>query len=196
MSNQKTVCFSCLTPYHVFVAYILSKTLYKNCYKVILFSDHYHQQIYERALGLNLWDKIILIEERNKSWAQIHSQLKTINLEDMDVLHYFSWGSIFQLLLIREIPEKTKVILTEEGVGTYYIQEAVAHWKTNYSPHSSPIDFDKVSEIWLFDKRLYVSELIKPLQDIAFYRYLSSPLALEFCKDLNTLFAYTPQQRE
>lgn len=190
------VCFSCLTPYHVFVSYILSKTVYKHHYKVILFSDHYHREIYQRALKLKIWDKIILVEEKNKSLDFIYQQLNQIDLNHIDVLHYFSWGSIFQLLLIDCIPNHIKLIMTDEGVGTYYIKEAVDHWKNKYSPHRNPIDFHKVSEIWLFDKRLYVSSLEKPLKDIDFKKCLEENIKFELCRELNILFGYAHEKKD
>lgn len=196
MADHKTVCFSCLTPYHVFVSYLLSKTIYKNNYKIILFSDHYHKEIYQRSVGLNLWDKVLLIEEKKRSQDFIRSQLHQIDWKQIDILHYFSWGSIFQLLLMDAVSDHTKLILTEEGIATYYIKEAVEHWKSKYSPYHDPVNFHKIAEIWLFDTRLYVSELNKPLKNIAFHEYLNEDIKLELCNELNTLFGYTHQVKE
>ncbi|AOT69329.1 polysialyltransferase family glycosyltransferase [Geosporobacter ferrireducens] len=196
MSDYKKVCFSCLTPYHVFVSYILSKTLYKNDYKILILSDHYHQEIYPRSIALNLWDQVHFVEEKNRSQDFIQAQLQQIDLNQFDILHYFSWGSIFQLLLMKAVQSATQLILTEEGIATYYIKEAVEHWKSKYSPYHDPIDFGKVSEIWLFDTRLYVSELEKSLKNIGFHEYLDTDLKFEFCNELNHLFNYTHQKQK
>lgn len=196
LSDPRSVCFSCLTPYHVFVSYILSKTVYKDDYKTILFSDHYHRQIYERSPGLKLWDEVILIEEKNKPWQSIEAQLNRIDFKKVDILHYFSIGAVFQLLLMDRIQDHTKLILTEEGVGTHFIKEGCECYKERLNMQRPPIDFRKVSEIWLFDQRLYVSEFKTILRDIAFKEYLDSDLKLEFRDELNTLFDYKHEKQE
>ena len=198
MTDRKTVCFSCLTPYHVFVSYILSKTVYKNDYKMILFSDHYLKQVYERSMGLKLWDKIILIEEKNKPWNLIQPQLQQIQtvLKDIDVLHYFSWGSISNSVLMNFISNNTRLILTDEGVMTYSIKEFYHNWKKTNNIQYDPVDFNRISEIWLFDTQLYISELNKPLKDIEFKTFLDGDFKFEFCNDLNVLFDYKHEKRD
>lgn len=162
----------------------------------MIFSDHYHKKIYERSLELNLWDKIILIEEKNRPWNFIQQQLIQIDFKNIDVLHYFSWGSAVGLSIMNLVSDKTKIILTDEGVGTYYIKERCDDWKKKYLPQRDPIDFNRVSEIWLFDKRLYVSGLNKPLEDIEFKSHLDGDLKFEFRNDLNILFDYEHEKSD
>ncbi|WP_132245806.1 hypothetical protein [Marinisporobacter balticus] len=190
MENNKVICFSCITPLHVFVSYILSKTIYINNYKIIIFSDYHLKSIYQNAKKFKIWNELILIEEKDLPFSQIQPQFNKIDFKNIDVLHYFSWGSPFNTGLMHYTSNKTKIILTDEGGMTYIIKEAYNHWRSKFKLQSNAIDFNKISEIWLFDKRLYISELNKPLKDIAFKKYLDSDLKYEICSELNTLFDY------
>lgn len=192
----KVICFSCLTPYHVFVSYILSKTVYKDNYKIIIFSDYHLKKISENSSKLALWDEIILIEEKNRTINSIKQQLNTIDFKNIDTLHYFSYGSTFNRILIDSLFKKTKIILTDEGLSTYFIKEVCGFFRYNYKPQKTPIDLNKISEIWLFDKRLYVSNLHKPIKDIEFKKYLDTNLKFELCNELNIIFDYEYKKKD
>lgn len=194
--DYKTICFSCLTLYHVFVAHILSKTVYKNSYKMIIFSDHHLKKVYERSMELNLWDKVILIEEKNNPLHSVQQQLNQINLKNIDILHYFSWGSLLNCILPNYISSSAKIILTDEGIMTYGVKEFYENWKKINNIQYDPIDLNIISEIWLFDTRLYISEFNRPLKNIDFKTYLDNDLKFEFCKELNILFDYKYEKRE
>ncbi|MFT9495200.1 glycosyltransferase [Anaerosolibacter sp.] len=196
LTEKQRVCFSCLTPYHVFVSYILSKTVYKDHHKTILFSDHYLNKLSLRSLDLNIWDKVHLIEEKNKPHHFIQQQLHQIENKNIDILHYFSWGSILNCIILNYFADHTKVILTDEGVMTYSIKEFYQNWKTVNKIQYDPIDFNRISEIWLFDTQLYISELNKSLKNIEFMSYLNNDLASEICHELNILFDYKHETRD
>ncbi|QZY56322.1 hypothetical protein [Crassaminicella profunda] len=196
MTDNKAICFSCLTPYHVFVSYILSKTVYKDNYKIILISDHHLKKVYINSKKLAVWDELILIEEKNKPFHLIQQQFDKIDFTSIHVLHYFSWGSIFNSILMNAIPNHTKIILTDEGYMTYRPKEASEFFKNKNNLQRNPLDFNTISEIWLFDKRLYISTLNKPLKNIELKKYLDSKLKYELCNELNILFDYQYEKKD
>ncbi|MBF8984162.1 hypothetical protein IZY60_11495 [Lutibacter sp. B2] len=198
MDNHKVVCFVCLTPYHVFVSYLLSKTVYKNNYKIIMLSNYNVavERAYKNSNKLNLWNEIILIKERKESSDFVREQLNDLDFKNIDILHYFSWGSRLCSNVMNYVLDETKIILTDEGVMTYVVKEAYKNWTKKYKDKKNPLDFHKISEIWLFDKRLYVSKLKKPLKNIEFKKYLDSNLKFELCNDLNILFDYKHKKND
>lgn len=188
-TNNRKICFSCLNPYHLFISYILSKTVYKNDYKVLLLSDYHGviRRAYKNILGhVKLWDEVILIKDR--SYNQRHIELKKINFNDIDVLHYFTYA-FYNYILFDYLEDTTKIILTDEGTMTYLFRESFD------ISGMGTIDFNKILEIWLLDKNLYVSKLNKPLENIKIEKsFRNSSLLNEICKELNYIFDYNHSQ--
>ncbi|PAB60659.1 hypothetical protein [Anaeromicrobium sediminis] len=197
MDDNKVICFSCLTAYHIFVSYILSKTVYKSNYKIIILSDWRSdvRKAYGNLKKLNIWDEIILAKENSQTLNIVLQQINELDLKNIDVLHSFSWwGSNFNYHLINSVLDKTKVILTDEGLGTYFVKEFDEHLNKKFNYHT--LDFNRVSEIWLFDKQLYISKLNKPLRDIQFKKYIDSDLKFEICDELNIIFDYKHEKKD
>ncbi|RUT57718.1 glycosyl transferase [Clostridium botulinum] len=63
---KRKIMFSCITTYHMFVAYILSKTVYKNDYKIILVASGHndYEKICKNMGDLNIWEEVVLINEK------------------------------------------------------------------------------------------------------------------------------------
>lgn len=185
VSCKKRVCFSCLNSYHLFISYILSKTVYMNDYKILMLSDHHEnvKKAYKNIINkFNIWDEVILIQDRSK--GSRHQQLKKIDFDNLDILHYFTYA-FYNYLLFDYIKERTKIILTEEGVMTYLIKESFETSKLK------PIDIERVSEIWVLDKNLYVSSLNRPVKNLEMEKYiLNDKLLADICYELNEIFDY------
>ena len=128
------IYFVCCTVYQLFVALYYASKLSKNCLKVLIWTD--------ATQGVNtdsfafVFDKIFLIESEcnkpliEKYWIRISrsgyfSHLyyrKKIfsNLNKNDVLLYFSEFDSSTCKLIKQFSRVSKkIILTEEGIGTY-----------------------------------------------------------------------------
>ncbi len=79
----------------------------------------------------------------------------------------------------------TTVNLTDEGVMTYIIKESVQQWAADTKSSKMPLDFNKISEIWLFDKRLFISDIDIPLREIEFKKYIDTDLKYVLRDELN-----------
>lgn len=182
MNNRRVICFSCINEYHIFITYILTKIFYKDDYIIILISDYHSNliKIYERLkTSSHVWQEVFLIKEESGT-----AQLSTINLKNVDILHYYTYA-LFNYNLLNFITKDTKVILTSDGIMTYIFSES---FKVN---NVSPIDLLKINEIWVFDKDLYISKLDRPVKEIPMNIILEDSLLLiEICKELNELFEY------
>lgn len=140
---------------------------------------------YENIINkFDVWSEIILIKEKHQPISR--QELAKIDLKDIDVLHYFTYA-FYNHLLFDYIKEKTKIILTDEGVMTYLIKESFG---TN-----KPINIERISEIWLLDKNLYVSNFTRTLKNIPMEKYLCDDrLLTEMCKELNRLYNYNHEK--
>ncbi|WP_434304827.1 glycosyltransferase [Clostridium botulinum] len=189
---KRKIMFSCITTYHMFVAYILSKTVYKDDYKIILVASGHndYEKICKNMCDLNIWEEIVLINEKNGDFNFVKNQLESVNFNDIDILHYFSWGSIANYILLEFVMPHTIVNLTDEGAMTYIIKESVQQWAADTKSSKMPLDFNKISEIWLFDKRLFISDIDIPLREIEFKKYIDTDLKYVFRDELNYIFGY------
>lgn len=185
LHNKRKVCFSCLNSYHLFISYILSKTVYKHDYKILILSDYLnilkiaHKNIINR---FDIWNEVRLISDTTN--AARHHQLKKIDFEDLDVLHYFTYG-LYSGLLFDYIKEKTKIILTDEGLMTYLIKESLEARK------NKTIDIERISEIWVLNKNLYVSNFKRTIKNIEIEKHLNDNQFLTvMCKELNEIYNY------
>ncbi|RUT59992.1 hypothetical protein C1148_01680 [Clostridium botulinum] len=111
-------------------------------------------------------------QRKNGDFNFVKNQLESVNFNDVDILHYFSWGSIANYVLLEFVMPHTTVNLTDEGVMTYIIKESVQQWAADTKSSKMPLDFNKISEIWLFDKRLFISDIDIPLREIEFKNIL------------------------
>jgi hypothetical protein len=191
--NFKKVCFSCITQYHIFVSYILSKTVYKHDYKILFISDvnDFAEEVYKRISNLNVWDDVILIKEKYGLNKKMEYHINNQYLHDIDILHYFSWGSPINFEMIENVNIKnTKIYLTDEGIMTYLINEIINKDIINFNLKYSPIDFNKISEVWLFDRDLFCSNIKMKIRNIEFHKYLNNDIIHIFCSELNYIFDY------
>lgn len=192
MENQKKVCFACIVPCNLFVSYILSKTVYKDDYKVLILSDHHFKKTYSNIMNnCKVWDEVILIKESRQPYNHIRSQLTNIDFKDIDILHYFSFAqNSYNFVLLDYIPEHTKIIQTVFSMATYYIKEYYLYFKRLVP--SANVDMERIAEIWVYDKELYIGEMLKrPIKNIEIIKYMKDLVLLnEFCKELNMIFDY------
>lgn len=190
-NNKTTVCFACLTPFHLFLSYLLAKTVYRDDYRILLLSDSHPKlrEAFDRLEALDIWHEVMLINDYNQSYPSMRQQLSQIDFKSIDIVHYFSFGAAsYNYLLLDYISGNTKIILTHEGIMTYFIQEMCEHCKRKYN--LNPIDLNKIGEIWLLDKTLYTGKLNRPLFNIEIKKYLEDPLKYELCNELNFIFNY------
>ncbi|WP_053956727.1 hypothetical protein [Inediibacterium massiliense] len=183
--EKKVVCFACLNAYHLFISYILSNIRYENDDKILILSGHY--SILKRAyneilLESKIWKQVILIEDN--SIVKRRKQLNKINFDSIDIIHYFTYSS-YNVLLFPFVKERTKIILTDEGVMTYIFKECLECRKIQ------GWDIEKVSQVLVLDKRLYISTLNKPVQNIELETCVRDKVKLRYiCKKLNKIFGY------
>ncbi|WP_053956734.1 hypothetical protein [Inediibacterium massiliense] len=201
VAGKKVVCFACFTAPNIFNSYILSKTVYKNDYKVLILSDWNCKEIYERIINGNyIWDKVILMKEAgakryDERLLEIKKQLICLNIKNADIVHYFQINqNSYLLTLFDYIPKKTKIIQTVFTASSYYVKEYYLYVKKLLKGRNIKINinYDRVSEIWLYDKRLYIDRLLKrPIKEIKIGEYFRNKALLkEFCYELNMIFGY------
>ncbi|MBF8984166.1 hypothetical protein IZY60_11515 [Lutibacter sp. B2] len=199
--KKKRICFACFTPGNIFISYILAKTVYKDDYKILILSDWNCTDVYFRIVeNSSVWDKVILINEagrknRNQRFKEIRDQLRKINFDRIDVLHYIQMNQNSYLhILFNYIPDKTKIIATIFCKVTYYIKEHYLYASEILRNNNIDcnIDLDRVSEIWVYDKKLYIDKLFKrPVKNIEIFKYIKNKKMLNrFCNELNKIFNY------
>ncbi|ORX23124.1 hypothetical protein BVF91_07515 [Thermoanaerobacterium sp. PSU-2] len=189
------IYFSCATSFHIFVSYILAKTLYKDDKNFIFIPNHLSNlvDIYKRLDKIKIWDKVVLIDELSGENMRIENQLIEIMTNyKIDILHYFTWGTKYSRILFNLVKnKKVKIILTDEGIGTYMIKEAYEEWTKSNIIENNTVDLNRIDEIWLFDPDCYVSKLKKTLRKIEFENIISDPnSSVEMCNELNYIFNY------
>jgi len=202
VNNRKRICFACITTCNLFVAYILSKTVYKKDYKILILSDFIKEDVYSKILKeCSVWDEVILIREANrfpgKCFKDIRLQLKNIDFSNIDILHYFSFPrNSYSFILFDYILEKTQIIMTVYSMATYYIKEYYLSFKR--MERYLNVDLDRISEIWIYDKRLYIGKLLeRPVKNIEIIKYIENEKLLkEFCYELNKIFNYTHESMD
>lgn len=190
------VCFACIYPTNLFVSYILSKTVYKEDYKILILSDYiYSSEDIKRIYKLGIWDKVVLINEKdktyNKRFEDNRDQLNNIGFSYIDIIHCYSFPqNSYVFNLLEYIPKDKKIILTVYSAATYYIKEQYNYFKQIVT--YANVDLERVSEIWVYDKELYIGELLKrPLRNIELSLYIKNKENLkEICEDLNIIYNY------
>lgn len=197
MPSKKKVCFACVYAGNIFLSYILSKTVYRNDYKILILSERYNKAIYSNIIEkCNIWDKVIIIKDVEgpaKFSKKIKIELSQIDFKSIDKIHCFNFPhNAYSVILFDYILENTQVIFTVSSMATYYYKERFLNLKSIKQYANMKLDLDRISEIWLYDKNLYVSKLLKrPLRDIELSKYISdNKLLNEFCNELNKIFSY------
>ena len=193
LNLKEKVCFACLNDSNLFLSYILSKTAYENNYKILILSDHYGKETYSRIIrDCSIWDEVVLINEAGRNPEDIARQLKQMDFSNIDVLHYFAFAQkSYTSILFDYIPKDTRIILTVYCIVTYYFKEYYLNYIKNIN--SVNIDLNRVSEVWVYDERLYTGELLKgPVKSMDIFEYLNNEELLSgFCNELNAIFGYT-----
>lgn len=202
MKDKKRVCFACFTIPNIFTSYLLSKTVYKDYYKILLLSDWNCKEVYLSITRKcqDLWDEVFLFNEagkkdRSKRLEEIKLQLNQLDFTEINTLHYFQMNQNSYLnLLFYYLSDQTKVIITIYTAATYYIKEYFQHAKEVYNKRNEVIhlDLNRISEIWVYDKRLYIGDLSNILiQEINIETIIKNKELLDdFCDELNKIFNY------
>lgn len=187
--QKRHICFSCLTPFHIFTSFLLAKYIYNDCSKILLISDFIENayDIAEKLREFKVFDYIKVVDEKNRNDDYIYTKLIFLKDFKIDVLHFFSWGSKANLLLLSYLQPSTKVILTDEGLMTYFALEFA---KEYVKKHNCLIleEFLKaqIDEIWLYNPVLYSSALKKSLLKIPTLLFVKS----EDLKVLSYIFGF------
>ncbi|MCM0758033.1 hypothetical protein M7775_05515 [Sporomusa sphaeroides DSM 2875] len=202
------VYFSCFTVYHLLITYILSITTYKNAVKHIIVSDKVNSMdnLIENIKDSRIWDEIIVIQEKSKSFIEIKQQVDQLSLNQMDILHFFSFGIHSSRVIFHNAPVKAKIILTEEGTMTCKPLGEYDKWhrilsETNgfngVEARYQSIDWNRMDEVWLFEPRLFDQSLKRNVKKIDLTEWIQ---LLRNNKDLlqsfNQLFDYKPLQND
>lgn len=185
---KKHICFSCLTPFHVFTSFLLARYVYSSCNN-ILFISNFIENAYDIIKKIDEFDIFTytkVIDERNRDEDYIYSQISVLKDFEIDVLHFYSWGSKANLLLLSCLQPSTKVILTDEGIMTYSPLEFAREYITRHNCFFlEEFLTTQVDEIWLYNPVLYNSALAKNILKIPTKMFLRS-LELEV---LNYIFS-------
>lgn len=202
MSN-KVICFTCFTIQNIFISYLLTKTIYKNDYCILILSDWNCSRVYRNIIenSKDIWDKVVLIEEAGKMtkserFKKINDQLIKIDFSNIDVIHYFQMNQNSYLnVLFSYIHCNTKVIITVYTASTYYIKEYINFAKEYYKRRNEDININtkRINEVWVYDKNLFIGDKYNiKIKDIEIFKYLRNKNMLNnFCIDLNKIFNYT-----
>ncbi|NRT73688.1 hypothetical protein [Clostridium beijerinckii] len=195
------ICFQCHTPYQLFIIYILSATTYVNDDKILVINDCSEAlvNLIDNSKKIKLWSDVIKINEKNKDVNYIYKQVEKINLNDVDIVHFFApWGPVFSRIMFNSINEGVKCILTEEGGATYTPKICAENiikknkiFNENHGKIKMDIEFSRFEEIWLLDKDLYDNSLNIKVREINLVEYLKNENLKEgFIRNLNILFGY------
>ncbi|GEM_PF-5254842 len=177
--EEKTVCFACGTEYQLLIAFILSTTVYsRNTKLLLLCKDPRLSKYYEPIKDIQLWDEVKIIdpklplEELDAHCAEITPAL--------DILHLFTWGLLpFNRLFAVCRAKKKKIILTDEGVGTYMPYARFNSWVSQHDPQGTfteGVDLKSVDEIWLLNPELYSDQEFAPIKKIDIEEFYTAAL--------------------
>lgn len=201
MDDSKTVCFACFTQTNVVMSYILSKTIYKDYYKILILSDWNCKELYLNIVdNTTVWDRVVLIKEAGKMdrkdrFNKIELQLNGINFHNVDELIYYQLNQHSYLnIIFNYLSNKTKLIIPAFTVSTHYVKEYFKYLNNYYSSRNIDIhiDYKKITEIWSYNKNLYVGNLGDVLlKEVKIIKYIrDNNLLIEFCNELNKIFNY------
>jgi len=159
--EEKTICFACGTEFHLLVSYILSTTIYSKNRKIIfLYKEPRLIKYIDNTFNIDIWDDVVIIDP-SVPMDEINNQIKYF-LHSIDTLHFFSIGFFpFNQLFIRCCEQGKKIILTDEGIGSYLPFQRFSSWIERYDPQkilTAGVDLKRVDEIWLFNPLLFLDE--------------------------------------
>jgi hypothetical protein len=192
MQND-TVCFACGTEFHLLISYILSTTTYSSVKKILILDKNPRLiQYFDNVYDINLWDEIYIIDS-TKSTSENETLISKV-FSELTILHYFSWGFYYlnQLFKMCQNSHK-KVILTDEGIGTYIPFQRFAAWVKNHDPerkYIQDLNIENVDEIWILNPALFLDEKKLPIKliDINSLYTLAKETPL-ICANLKKLFS-------
>jgi hypothetical protein len=175
---RKKILFACGTEFHLLISYLLATTYYANDeVTVLLYPDPRLDRYRSRAVSLRNW-KVQLLEGVIGSGLE-NSKVNAIS-DEFDVLHFFSFGYPFFNKLFAEFNNKDKsVILTDEGVFSYFIFRRFSAWEKHFDPEkniSAGFDPYQVKEIWLLAPDLYSDQPVPIIKQIGVIPFV------EICK--------------
>ncbi len=169
MMEEKTICFSCGTEYQLLITFILSTTVYAHNHKLLLLCKNPRLTRYiEPIRDINLWNEVKIIDQ-TLPVAELDVQCTQI-APVFDILHLFTWGYLpFNRLFAVCRAQKKKIILTDEGIGTYRPYAWFDSWVSQHDPQgtfTAGVDLKNVDEIWLLNPELYSDQEFAPIKKI------------------------------
>lgn len=193
--KQECILYSCSTPFHIYTAFLLAKYVYKNCSNILIISGYFDNAdiIASKLKEFRIFDYIEVINEKDKDYDYIYNKLTFLKNINLDILHFFTWGTKTNLLLLSFLQPLTKVILTDEGTLTYCALEFAKEHVVNkyYSNFLEDFLSEQIDEIWLYNPILYSSNLNKPI--------VKMPISMNVSNDdlntLNYIFSFDPNYK-
>ncbi len=190
--NEKAVCFACGTEFHLLVTFILSTTVYSKKKKILFLTKNPRLLKYlDSVTEIHLWEEIVIIDPSTN--PEIINQQILQLLPSIEVMHFFSWGfwPCNKLFLSCCIQQK-KIILTDEGIGTYIPFKRFKQWQEIEDPSqimTNGIDLKKVDQIWLLNPLLYLDQNLIPIKRIDINLFFQACLENDqLIKDFKSLF--------
>ncbi|ADL52094.1 hypothetical protein [Clostridium cellulovorans] len=192
--DRDKVLFSCVTVYHLFTSAILSEIYYKDKKKVLILSNLIEsaEKLYENLKKSCIWDQVILFDEKRVLDSHSAEEYKELFLE-CGTLHYFTFGTPLNESIISLINPNTKMILTDEGLMTYFIKEFLPGYIINRGYTARQIKLDFADEVWVYNKDLIISEFEQPVREI---QMPEKEKLKPIVQKLNLLFNYNPKPME
>lgn len=192
MQND-TVCFACGTEFHLLISYILSTTTYASVKKILILDKNPRLiQYFDNVQDINLWDEIYIVDS-TKPTSENETLISKV-FSELTTLHYFSWGFYYlnQLFKMCQNSHK-KVILTDEGIGTYIPFQRFAAWVKNHDPerkYIQDLNIENVDEIWMLNPALFLDEKKLPVKLIDINSLYTLAKETPFiCENLKKLFS-------
>lgn len=175
------IYFFCGTSYNIFVSYVISKTMYSAQLEKNLIINDSNKSAFDMLTSCkesSIWNAVSSIETYNKGLTEIREQIEKIHFSENDIVHIYAFGPHIEKLM-EIIPDNCKLILSDEGYASYMIKEFCEKWKDVYAINYEQINFSRIDEIMLFNPRLSVNTLNKPIVKINFADMLENSFFFE-----------------
>lgn len=144
------VCFACYDKEDLYYSYKLSETVYKNNYKILLISNkNLADSIIKDIQTNNIWDKVIIIDEKDienneNTSRKIKIQLDSIKFYNIDILHYFNiYNDSYLCYMFNYILYNTKIIKSNYG-----------KYNENNLEDICNIDKNRIAEVWAYSDNI------------------------------------------
>ena len=157
------VVFICESKVSLLNTYIISNSMYqKEDQKIVLITNRFMDEEYIHYIdSLQYWDKVILVDAK-ESKKDINKVNKSfLNKEQPDIIHYFTIGHFTTSSLVNQAEENCKIICTEGSIANYDLARWSEETRIKFREEDIIPDYNKVSEVWLLEKRLYKGEIPK-----------------------------------